>query len=289
MNNDGNNPLENGSEIMKTMTESMVNVTKILDYFRNSFGIGPSVIEAYKKILNDYINSSQHTPEEKLCFAATYKQKIRKLQNCQNVIDDAVKDCEVNADPSKVDADWFTFFFEKVKNISNESLRLVLSNILKTEINQPDTVSKTLIQTLSIISRKQLEIFCEVSRFCWDEYQSDLTHLFVFVADEPKAYADSLITWEKLKELERLGLVICDSTVGFALEGNRTFRKGQIVVEVTADKNGAIPTGNVKFTDDGKTLYDFLDRELIKTYRADIFDFLINELNKKGCSTWVRR
>lgn len=116
-----------------------------------------------------------------------------------------------------------------------------------------------------------------------------MTHLFVFVADEPKAYADSLITWEKLKELERLGLVICDSTVGFALEGNRTFRKGQIVVEVTADKNGTIPTGNVKFTDDGKTLYDFLDRELIKTYRADIFDFLINELNKKGCSTWVRR
>ena len=94
---------------------------------------------------------------------------------------------------------------------------------------------------------------------------------------------------QRLKDLERLGLIVCDSTIGFALEKNRTFRKGQLLVDVTADKNGRIPTGNVVFTDDGKVLHDLLDWKITKRYRPDIFDFLVNELNKKGCKAWARR
>lgn len=41
--------VESGSEIIKNVTESLVNMTKVLDYFRKSFGIGPAIIDAYKK------------------------------------------------------------------------------------------------------------------------------------------------------------------------------------------------------------------------------------------------
>lgn len=287
MNNKG--PVESGSEILKNVTESLVNLTKFLDYFRKSYGIGPAVIEAYKKVLNDYINSDEHTPEEKLCFAATFKQRIKELQNMQDILDGAAKEFKEDADPSKVDPDWYAFFFDLTKNVSQKSAQLVLSKILASEVNNPNTISRSLVQTILIISKKQLDTFCEVSCFCWDEYKTDLTHLFVFVSDEPKAYADCEITWQRLKDLERLGLIVCDSTIGFALEGNRTFRKGQLLVDVTADKNGRIPTGNVVFTDDGKVLYDLLDWKITKRYRADIFDFLVNELKKKGCGTWARR
>lgn len=282
-------PVESGSEILKNVTEGLVNITKIMDYFRKRFGIGPAIIEAYKKILNDYINSDQHTTEEKLYFAATFKQKIKELQNMQDVLDGAAKEFKEDADPSQVDPDWYAFFFDLIKNVSQKSVQLVLSKILASEINNPDTISKSLVQTIILIGKKQLDTFCDVSCFCWNEYKTDLTHLFIFISDEPKAYADCKITWQRLKDLERLGLIVCDSTIGFALEGNRTFRKGQLLVDVTADKNGRIPTGNVVFTDDGKVLYDLLDWKITKRYRADIFDFLVNELKKKGCGTWARR
>lgn len=180
-----------------------------------------------------------------------------------------------------------------MQKTSNESIQLVMSKILKEEINNPDTVTRSLVQALSVISRRQLKLFCNISKYCLDEYdieqkQTVGRHLFLFIAEAPTVYSDQKITWEGVKELERLGLVICDSTTGFALKEHRVFKKKSMVVDVVPDKNGRIPTGNVIFTPDGKKLYEFLD-DVYKGYFGDIFNFTVNHLNEKGCRALITR
>ena len=286
---------ENNNHIraMEAINETNASVRMMMSLFRSSFCIDPVIIEAHKRVLDEYISSPIHSPEEKMCFVVRYKQRINELENCQSVINLACDGVNENSNPSQVDKDWFVFFFDKVRKISNESIQLVMSKILQEEINAPNTITRSLVQTLSVISWKQLKLFGEISKNCLDEYDANQKrtigrHLFLFIADAPTAYSHSAITWEGVKELERLGLVICDSTIGFALNGHRVFRKKSMVADVVPDKNGKIPTGNVIFTQDGERLYEFLD-DSYKEYHNRTFEFIINYLNEKGCRALITR
>lgn len=284
------NQNNNHQQVMEALNE---NARMMQSIIRRILGIDQTTLDAYKKVRDDYVSSPEHSLEEKICFAENCKRKIVEQENCLAVINLARDGVNEDSNPSQVDEDWFTFFFDKVSKTSNESIQLVMSKILKEEVNNPDTVTRSLVQALSVISRRQLKLFCNISKYCLDEYdieqkQTVGRHLFLFIAEAPTAYSDQEITWEGVKELERLGLVICDSTTGFALKGHRVFKKKSMVVDVVPDKNGRIPTGNVIFTPDGKKLYEFLD-DVYKGYFRGIFNFTVNHLNEKGCRTLITR
>lgn len=187
-------------------------------------------------------------------------------------------------DKAGVDEDWLSFFFRTAEMVSDEQMQSVLGRILAEEVSHPDSISRSLIQTLSIISGKQARFFCNIARFCWSEYQKDSIHPFIFISSEQYSYRNSGITWEKLKELERLGLVQCDVTVGYSLKGDRIFRRGNVLAEVKANPNlkNRIPTGNVILTEDGQRLYHMISPEN-REFRSDIFQFIVKELEEKGC------
>lgn len=287
------NENNNHMRTMEAINKTNESVKMMMSLFRSSFCLDPVVIEAHKRVLDEYIGSPNHSPEEKMCFVGRYKQRITELENCQSVINLACNGVNENSDPSQVERDWFAFFFDKVRKISNESIQLVMSKILQEEVNAPNTITRSLVQTLSVISWSQLKLFGEISKYCLDEYDENQkqtigNHLFLFIADAPTAYSHSTIVWEGVKELERLGLVICDSTIGFALNGHRVFRKKSMIADVIPDQNGKIPTGNVVFTQDGKKLYEFLD-DSYKEYHNEIFGFIVNHLNEKGCRALITR
>ena len=152
------------------------------------------------------------------------------------------------------------------------------------EINSPNTISRSLIHTLSIIDKKQAESFCNICRFCWFDLDYDKIHPFIYISKAHTAYHDSNITWDRLKDLEYLGLISCDSDPGYALKGPRRFRTGNIVVNVngTPESRNLISVGNVMFTANGRKLYDLVDPEY-KQYRNDIFSFIENELFNHNC------
>lgn len=284
------NQNNNHQQVMEVLNE---NVRMMQSIIRRILGIDQTTLDAYKKVRDDYVSSPEHSLEEKICFAENCKRKIVEQENCLAVINLARDGVNEDSNPSQVDEDWFTFFFDKVRKISNESIQLVMSKILQEEVNAPNTITRSLVQTLSVISWSQLKLFGEISKYCLDEYDENQkqtigNHLFLFIADAPTAYSHSTIVWEGVKELERLGLVICDSTIGFALNGHRVFRKKSMIADVIPDQNGKIPTGNVVFTQDGKKLYEFLD-DSYKEYHNEIFGFIVNHLNEKGCRALITR
>lgn len=284
------NQNNNHQQVMEVLNE---NARMMQSIIRCILGIDQTTLDAYKKVRDDYVSSPEHSLEEKICFAENCKRKIVEQENCLAVINLARDGVNEDSNPSQVDEDWFTFFFDKVRKISNESIQLVMSKILQEEVNAPNTITRSLVQTLSVISWNQLKLFGEISKYCLDEYDENQkrtigNHLFLFIADAPTAYSHSTIMWEGVKELERLGLVICDSTIGFALNGHRVFRKKSMIADVIPDQNGKIPTGNVVFTQDGKKLYEFLD-DSYKEYHNEIFEFIVNHLNEKGCRALITR
>lgn len=272
------------SEIVKNTTEATKNVAEIVQMILQPRGIDAAIQEGHKRIIEEVIASDKYSPKEKEFFLANYKRQIKEYKNCNDIAEAA----SLNILPEKkiedVDPDWFSFFFEKAKLVSDESMQKIWASILAEEINSPNTISRSLIHTLSIIDKKQAESFCNICRFCWFDLDFDKIHPFIYISKAHTAYYDSNITWDRLKDLEYLGLISCDSDPGYALKGPRRFRTGNIVVNVkgTAESRNLISVGNVMFTANGRKLYDLVDPEY-KQYRNDIFSFIENELFNHNC------
>ena len=61
----------------------------------------------------------------------------------------------------------YSFYFEKAKLVSDESMRGIWASILAEEINAPNSISRSLIHTLSIIDK--------IYRFAEKKYEHKIT------------------------------------------------------------------------------------------------------------------
>lgn len=276
--------VKNTTEAVKNTTEAVRNITEVVQILLQPRGIDAAIQEGHKKIIEEVMASNKYSIAEKEFFLINYKRQIKEYKNCKKIAEIASFNILPEKQVDEVDDDWFSFFFEKAKLVSDEAMQKIFAAILSEEINSPNTISRSLIHTLSIIDKKQAESFCNLCRFCWFDLDYDKVHPFIFIAEAHTAYKDSEITWDRLKDLEYLGLISCDSDPGYALTGPRRFRTGNIVVSVkgTPESRELIYVGNVMFTRNGRRLYDLVDVEY-KQYRNDIFSFIENELYNHNC------
>lgn len=277
--------LKNTSEIAKNTTEATKNIVDIVKMILQPTGIDAAIQEGHNRIIEEVISSEKYSLTEKEFFLATYKKQVKEFKNCKDIAEAASCSILPERKIEEVDPDWFSFYFDKAKLVSNESMQKIWAAILAEEINAPNTISRSLIHTLSIIDKRQAEFFCNICRFCWFDLDYDWVHPFIYISKAHTAYQDSAITWDRLKDLEFLGLISCDSEPGYALEGPRRFRTGNVVVNVQGNPNNKnlIYVGNVMFTANGRKLYDLVDVEY-KQYRNDIFSFIENELFNHKCT-----
>lgn len=272
------------SETVKNATEATKNIAEIVQMILQPRGINATIQEGHKKIMEEVMASDKYSIAQKEFFLVNYKRQIKEYKNCKNIAEIASFNILPEKQIEEVDPDWFSFYFERAKLVSNESMQKIWASILAEEINSPDSISRSLIHTLSIIDKKQAEAFCNLCRFCWFDLDYDKVHPFIYISKAHTAYNDSAITWDRLKDLEYLGLINCDSDPGYALKGPRRFRTGNIIVNVKGNPKSRdlIYVGNVMFTTNGRKLYDLVDVEY-KQYRNDIFSFIENELFNHSC------
>lgn len=272
------------SETVKNTTEATKNIAEIIQMILEPRGIDAVIQEGHKKIIEEVMASDKYSIAEKEFFLINYKKHIKEYKNCKKIAEVASSNILPERQIEKVDSDWFAFYFEKAKLVSDESMQKIWASILAEEINAPNSISRSLIHTLSIIDKKQAASFCNLCRFCWFDLDYDKIHPFIYISKAHTAYNNSGITWDRLKDLEYLGLISCDSDPGYALTSPRRFRTGNIIVNVKGnpDSRNLIYVGNVMFTRNGRKLYDLVDVEY-KQYRNDIFAFIENELFNHNC------
>ena len=268
-------------KVISDVTKSFCNVVgKIIE----PHGLDKAILNSNVGIIEEISKSSHLNPLDKAAIINNYKQIIKEYKNCEEVIEKAKAFLSLKADPKKVDEDWFTFFFDKVKLISNENVQEMWAKILAGEVNQPGKFSKSLIHSLSVIDDSQARVFCNISRYCMHEKNSENIHPIIFIASNVDTYKALGIDFESLIELQNLGLLQCNFEKEFIFTGRKYLVYGNRVIEVygTQKSKKKIKVGNVLLTKNGQTLYEIVE-PIYKEFDNNILEFIVDKLIKRKC------
>lgn len=241
--------------------------------------------DARQYLIDAIKNADNLSPQESSSLIFNSRKLVKEYANCKTIFEEAKNKFEKSADVSKLDTDWTAMFFDKAKLVSKEDMQIIWSNILAQEVNTPGCINPSLLHTLSIMTYKQAEFFCNIARFCFKSYKSDTVNPLIFYSTNVVAYKDSDIDDKKLRELHRLGLIEYSPQSEFIFDNKVVFTTGTKVITVYGDPNNQnkIKAGNVIFTNDGQTLYSIIDNDY-KKYRHDIMDFTVEKFLNRGCA-----
>lgn len=269
---------------IKVISDVVKNFCNVIGKIIEPHGLDKAILNGNESIIEEISKNSQLDPLYRAAIINNYKQIIREYKNCEEVIDKAKSFLSLEAEPEKVDDDWFTFFFDKVKLISNENVQEMWAKILAGEVNQPGKFSKSLIHSLSVIDNSQAKVFCNISRYCMHEKNSENIHPIIFIASNVDTYKALGIDFESLVELENLGLLQCNFEKEFIFTGRKYLVYGNRVIEIygTQKSKKKIKVGNVLFTRNGLALYEIVD-PIYKEFDNNILEFIVDKLIKRKC------
>lgn len=277
--------INGASEIVKNASEAAKNFHEIIDSILQPKGLDKAILDGHKKIIESFVGRNDIDEHTKIMFLSGYKKMVKEYKNCRTVMELAKPLVSENAKPFEVEEDWFDFFFDRVRLVSDESVQIMWSRILANEVNAPGTFQRSLLHTLSIMSTAQAQLFCNIARFCMFEYKKEqVVHPFLFISSNVEAYKNSKITATSLLDLENLSLIQCDFKSEYIFPKKKVLRYGNKVIEIYGDPNNddKIKAGNVRFTYNGRTLFSIVESSYLE-YRTDILDFTITKLQRRNC------
>ena len=241
-----------------------------------------------EKISND-IKDGKGISEDDLIYLINFKKIVKEYKNCAKIVNKSLGKIDEHANYDTVNEDWFAFFFDKVKMVSEDSMQSVWGELLAGEINNPGRFQRSLMHKLSIMNSTMANDFCNVLRFSMFDYQyEDIMQPFIFVARNIEDYAASGITRDKLLDLESLGLVRCDFDKEFIFNERKHLRTGNKKITICGDpsNDNKIKVGNVNLTKDGQALATIVSRD-VTHYRADILNYTVAKLIQRNCQVYI--
>ena len=154
-----------------------------------------------------------------------------------------------------IDEDWFVFFFEKAKLISDESMQQIWGKLLAFRVNGNSNINKKLLYTFSLMENKDVELFCTLCAMTFEDLSKPGgMYPFIYIREYPAYYNNFGIRRYNLAELDNLGLIEYDTHSKFVLPANvPLLGYGDYEIELESDTR--IQNGNVRFTKLGQTLY----------------------------------
>lgn len=287
------------SDIAKTIAETIrilfpENLSK-----KNEYLIDERVKE---KIFND--NSIPFEDRLALCYGYT---KIKKQYiNRKNVLELAEKYFgqekeEFYKEVSHLEEDWFEFFMEKVENTSNKKIQKFWARILAEQLkqNKNDNInfmfnfSKKLIIILSLMEPEDIAAFYQICCMTFDSIDNETSvYPFVYIAENAKFFANYGLRRYNLASLSQLGLIEYNGPRdNFVLPVKvPRIKYFDVIIEfdVNEDKNNRISNGNIRFTNEGRILYNLTNKKYNnyfinnckKVWNSKNYRYTITEFNR---------
>ncbi len=243
--------------------------------------IKPAIIEANKSIIEEISNRQDINPIERAAIVSNYKKIVKEYKNQVDIMRMAIKYLEPNCGTKDVNNDWITFFFEKVKDVTEDYMKDVWSRILAGEFNEPNTYTKQLLHILSIMDSKIATRFQKIRSSCF--YAEPYLYVFIYRTNgkeikNVKRYQDLSLYISDFKELDSLGLIQYRYSDFHSLViKNKVFDYGNKQIKLNTDKR-SIAIGNVALTSVGKQLCRIVPME----YDDKIFNLCIDSWEKLG-------
>lgn len=159
-------------------------------------------------------NDSEMPPLAKAAAISNVRQMIQKYSNQNDIINLAMQQLNTNAQPEKIDNDWITEFLDKAQNISKDEMQKIFARILVKECEQEGSISKQLINILSIIDSdlanafKRLCKYLVFIKFKNKETNKEGENVQIIIGKVSKLEEDHInLKYMEIEELSNIGLI----------------------------------------------------------------------------------
>lgn len=133
-----------------------------------------------------------------------FDEEAKRQDNMEKITKKACTRLKDSSDPSKIEDDWVTNFFDKSRIVSNDDMQEIWAKVLAGEANVPGTFSKRTVNFLGELDKKEAELFQNICSFCWI-IRRNLTPL-IFNVEAP-IYNNKGINFTTLTHLDSIGLI----------------------------------------------------------------------------------
>lgn len=183
------------------------------------------------------------------------EEEASRQDNMEKITEKALPQLQETADPSKMENDWVTNFFDKSRIISDDQMQNLWSSILAGEANAPGTYSKRAVNFLGDLDKKDAELFQNLCRFGWN------IGSFTPVVFEPEdnIYTDLGLDFSALTHLDAIGLIRFESLTGFSRIGLPkrfivSYCGQSLTLEMEKEQDNRLDIGKVLLTRVGQEL-----------------------------------
>lgn len=182
-------------------------------------------------------------------------EEAKKQQNIESITQKALPEVATDADPSKVEDDWITNFFDKCRLISDEEMQSLWARILSGEANSPGRFSKRTIDLVSSLDKVDANLFSKVCSFTF--MIGGIYPLIYDVDDE--IYRKQGLGFNTLSHLDSIGLIQFDPLAGFirrnlGQKGYVGYFGKQVWIEFDKPEKNEMQVGHVLLTKAGEQL-----------------------------------
>lgn len=205
------------------------------------------------------------------------KEEARKQDNIESITAKSIPLLRSNAQPDKVNNDWITSLFDKARLVSDADMQQLWASMLAGEANDPGTFSKRTIELVSILDKRDAELFTKFCTCTWS-----IIGLTPIILDVNRPFIhDSSINFDTIRQLDSLGLI---HIAGFGQYGEQLtskqftvfyFRK-KVVLQLPND-NVEFLVGNTLFTKSGAELAKICGSVPDKVHFEQVIDHWIAE------------
>jgi hypothetical protein len=177
------------------------------------------------------------------------EEEAKRQENMEAITEKALPKLEQCSDPSKMDDDWVTNFFDKSRIVSDIDMQELWARVLAGEANSPGAFSKRTVNFLSDLDKRDAELFSALCGFIW--FVGGFNPL-VFEPQDP-IYNGRGINFETLTHLDSIGLVQFNGITGFVRQGlPKAFTVaycGQpLILKMPNENDNTLSIGKVLFT-----------------------------------------
>ncbi|CAD6490389.1 MAG: hypothetical protein EMLJLAPB_00750 [Candidatus Argoarchaeum ethanivorans] len=142
------------------------------------------------------------------------EEEAKRQSNIENIISKALPQLDDKGDPSQIEDDWVTNFFDKCRIVSDDEMQNLWSRVLSGEANVPGTYSKRTVNFLSDLDKDEAKLFSDLCGFGW------MIGIFIPLVFDCQAdiYNNKEISFNSLSHLDSIGLIQFNTLTGFVTE-----------------------------------------------------------------------
>lgn len=99
-------------------------ISNALGWIVTPKNVNSSIIEANKSIIEEISKRKDINPIERGAIVSNYKKIIKQYKNQKDIISLATEYLTPKAKPESISDDWISFFFDKVKDVTEDDMKI---------------------------------------------------------------------------------------------------------------------------------------------------------------------